>query len=118
MPCLCRDAKVATTASLRFCRFYLSKPIMIFDPKMAIVSLTFLVCKVQDCRAGMRCMEEGTNTISALVIAVDILRVEVNVLEGVNFDLLCFHTYKVRQMLMRRRGNQTTVTGDDPPGEQ
>ena len=118
VPRLRRDAKVAATASLLFRRFYLSNSIMIFDPKAAMVASAFLACKVEDCTADVRYMEEGTKLMSAPVTVAEILRVEANVLVGVNFELLCFHPYKVRRTLMCRRGGRASATGANPTGEQ
>jgi len=39
-------------------------------------------------------LEEGTNNLNSPVLASEIIPAEINLLSGVNFELLCFHPYK------------------------
>jgi cyclin H len=59
-----------------------------------MVSSAFLASKVEDAMTDVRYLEEGTNLMNAPVTTAEIIPAEINLLSGVNFDLLCFHPYK------------------------
>jgi cyclin H len=94
VPRLRRESKVPATAAMLLLRFYLSNSVMVHDPKAIMVSSAFLASKVEDAMTDVRYLEEGTNLMNAPVPLSDIIPAEISLLEGVNFELLCFHPYK------------------------
>uniref|UniRef100_A0A7S1XZY2 Cyclin-like domain-containing protein n=1 Tax=Grammatophora oceanica TaxID=210454 RepID=A0A7S1XZY2_9STRA len=94
VPRLTRDSKVAATAVLLYRRFYLSNSVMVFDPKEIMTAAAFLASKVEDAMTDIRYLEEGTKVMNAPVTQSAILASELVLLEGINFDLLCFHPFK------------------------
>ena len=89
-----RDAKVAATACLLFRRFYLSNSVMMHDPKSMLAAAAFLASKVEDCMILVGYLEMGTKEMDAPVPLNDILDAEINLIEGIDFDLLVFSPYK------------------------
>lgn len=89
-----RESKVTATASLLLRRFFLSNSVMMFDPKVMMVAAAFLASKVEDAMADARYLEEGTTALQSPVALSEIIAAEVQLLEGIHFDLLCFHPYK------------------------
>jgi len=94
-PKLKRDIKVASTASLLLKRFYLSNSITLFDPKTIMVASAFLASKVEDATCDVRYVEDGTRAMQAHVKIKEIIEAEIALVKGVDFDLCCFHPYKV-----------------------
>lgn len=94
VPRLRRESKVPATAAMLLLRFYLSNSVMVHDPKTIMVSSAFLASKVEDAMTDVRYLEEGTNLMNAPVALSEIILAELNLLAGVNFELLCFHPYK------------------------
>jgi hypothetical protein len=94
-PKLKRDIKVASTASLLLKRFYLSNSITLFDPKTIMVASAFLASKVEDVTCDVRYIEDGTRAMQAHVKIKEIIEAEIALVKGVDFDLCCFHPYKV-----------------------
>lgn len=89
-----RESKVPATAAMLLRRFYLSNSVMIYDPKAIMVAAAFLASKVEDAMTDIRYLEEGTQKMNAPVTQAEILPAEINLLSGINFELLCFHPYK------------------------
>ncbi len=89
-----RDAKVAATACLLFRRFYLSNSVMMHDPKSMLAAAAFLASKVEDCMILVGYLEIGTKEMDAPVPIHEILDAEINLIEGIDFDLLVFSPYK------------------------
>jgi len=89
-----RESKLPATAAMLLRRFYLSNSVMIHDPKAIMVSAAFLATKVEDAMTDVRYLEEGTNLMNSPVTLSEIIPAEVNLLSGINFELLCFHPYK------------------------
>jgi cyclin H len=94
LPRLRRESKVPATAAMLLRRFYLSNSVMIHDPKTIMVSAAFLASKVEDAMTDVRYLEEGTNLMNSPVSLSEIIPAEIQLLVGVNFELLCFHPYK------------------------
>ncbi|KAL3791495.1 hypothetical protein HJC23_011526 [Cyclotella cryptica] len=94
LPRCVRAPKVAATACLLFKRFYLSNSVMMYDPKCMSVAAAFLASKVEDCMLDVRYLELATKEMNAPVGMDDILKAEVQLLKGCDFDLLMFHPYK------------------------
>lgn len=125
IPKLTRDIKVASTASLLLRLFFLSNSVTLFDPKTIMVACAFLACKVEDATCDIRYIEDGTKQMSAHVKIKDIIEAEVALVKGVDFDLCCFHAYKVvlaytedlRTFLKSNDGkrciNKENVSGED-----
>lgn len=90
-----RDIKVASTASLLLKRFYLSNSVICFDPKAIMVAAAFLAAKAEDATCDIRYLEEGTKQLGAHVQIDEILRAEIDLIAGVDYDLWCLHPYKV-----------------------
>ncbi len=90
-----RDAKVAATACLLFRRFYLSNSVMMHDPKSMLAAAAFLASKVEDCMILVGYLEMGTKEMDAPVPLDEILDAEINLIEGIDFDLLVFSPYKM-----------------------
>lgn len=89
-----RDSKVVATAATFVRRFYLSNSVMLYDPKTIMVAAIFLACKVEDCTVDIRYLEEGTAQMNAPVSQQEILLGEIALVQGIQFDLFCFHPYK------------------------
>ena len=125
IPKLKRDIKVASTASILLRRFFLSNSVTIFDPKTIMVACAFLASKVEDATCDIRYLEDGTKAMSAHVKIKDIIEAEIALVKGVDFDLCCFHPYKVvlaytedlRTFLKSKDGkscvNREFVSGED-----
>lgn len=94
VPRLRRESKVPATASMLLLRFYLSNSVMVHDPKTVMVSAAFLASKVEDAMTDVKYLEDGTKMMGAPVTMNEIIPAELNLLEGINFELLCFHPYK------------------------
>jgi cyclin H len=120
LPRCIRQPKVAATASLLFKRFYLSNSVMIYDPKSMSVASAFLAAKVEDCMLDIRYLELATKEMNAPVLMEEILKAEVHLLKGCDFDLLMFHPYKtvlactedLRVYLKSEKGRQLAVVDD------
>lgn len=122
-----RDIKVSSTAALIFKRFYLSNSVLIFDPKVIMVASAFLASKVEDATVDVRYLEDGTRVMEAHVKVKEIIEAEVKLIKGIDFDLCCFHPYKVvlaftedlRTFLKSKDGrkfvtvNKDVVSGED-----
>jgi len=54
----------------------------------------FLASKVEDATADVRALEEATKHLKAHVTVDEIIASELNLLEGIHSDLMCFHPYK------------------------
>lgn len=89
-----RESKIPATAVMLLRRFFLSNSVMMFDPKIIMVAAAFLASKVEDAMTDVRYLEEGTQQMNAPVTQAEIIPAEINLLEGINFELLCFHPYK------------------------
>ena len=120
-----RDIKVASTAAILLRRFFLSNSVTLFDPKTIMVASAFLASKVEDALFDVRYLEDGTKSMSAHVKIHDIIEAEVALVKGIDFDLVCFHPYKVvlaytvdlRAFLKSKDGkkcaNRDFVSGED-----
>lgn len=123
-----RDIKVSSTAALIFKRFYLSNSVLLFDPKIIMVASAFLASKVEDATVDVRYLEDGTRLMEAHVKVKEIVEAEVKLIKGIDFDLCCFHPYKVvlaftedlRTFLKSKDGrkfvtvvNKDVVSGED-----
>lgn len=86
--------KVSATAGLLFRRFYLSNSVMMFDPKTIMIAAAFLASKVEDTMADVRYFEEATKLMEVPVSVEEILIAELALVSGVNFDVMCFHSFK------------------------
>lgn len=89
-----RDVKVASTAALLFRRFYLSNSVMVFDPKAIMVACAFLATKVEDVTVEIQNLEEGTKRMDAHVSIDEIIKSEVQLVKGIDFDFTCYHPFK------------------------
>lgn len=89
-----RESKIPATAVMLLRRFFLSNSVMMFDPKTIMVAAAFLASKVEDAMTDVRYLEEGTQKMNAPVTQSEIIPAEINLLSGINFELLCFHPYK------------------------
>ena len=124
LPRCIRQPKVAATACLLFKRFYLSNSVMMYDPKSMSVASAFLAAKIEDCMLDIRYLELATKEMNAPVPMDDILKAEVQLLKGCDFDLLMFHPYKtvlactedLRVYLKSEKGKRLAVI-DDGDGE-
>lgn len=124
LPRCIRQPKVAATACLLFKRFYLSNSVMMYDPKGMSVASAFLAAKIEDCMLDIRYLELATKEMNAPVSMEEILKAEVQLLKGCDFDLLMFHPYKtvlactedLRVYLKSERGKRLAVI-DDGDGE-
>jgi len=67
---------------------------MLHDPKAVMVAAAFLASKAEDSTADIRYLEEGCNRMNAPVSQAEIIPAEIALLNGINFDVLCFHPYK------------------------
>mmetsp|Transcript_5796 Transcript_5796/g.16248 ORF Transcript_5796/g.16248 Transcript_5796/m.16248 type:complete len:91 (+) Transcript_5796:842-1114(+) len=67
---------------------------MLFDPKAVVVAAAFLAAKVEDAMADVRYLQEGTERMQAPVPQQEIITAELSLLQGVDYDLLCFHPCK------------------------
>ena len=114
-----RPDKVSATACLLFRRFYLSNSVMVFDPKAIMVASAFLASKVEDVTADVRYLSEATALMQASVSVDDILKAELHLVSGLNFELMCFHAYKpvvaltedLRTYLKSENGRKTISAG-------
>jgi len=88
-----RPVKVLTTAGLLMKRFYLSNSVMMYDPKAIMVAAAFLACKVEDELVHIKYLEDGTKLLKSHVSLQNIITSEISLLNGIDFDLLCFHPY-------------------------
>lgn len=93
IPRLRKDVKVASTAALFLRRFYLSNSVMIYDPKSMMVGAAFLASKVEDSTVDIRYLEYGTKMMHSVVSIPDIITAEMNLITGIDFQLLCYHPY-------------------------
>ena len=89
-----RESKFPATAAMLFRRFYLSNSVLIHDPKVVMTSAAWLASKVEDLMVPVRLLEQATNEMNSPVTRAEIIPSEVNLIAGVDFDLLCFHPYK------------------------
>jgi len=94
VPRLRRESKVTATASMLLKRFFLSNSVMLHDPKAVMVAACFCATKIEDATADVRYLEDGTNLMNAPVSQAEILPAELALLEGISFQLLCFHPFK------------------------
>jgi cyclin H len=93
-PPLRRDVKVASTAALLLRRFYLSNSVMLYDPKVFMVACVFLATKIEDATVNIRYLEEGTKLMKAHVTIPEIIKTEIQLAAGIDYDLFCLHPYK------------------------
>jgi len=93
-PSLRRDVKVPSTAALLLRRFYLSNSVMIYDPKIFMVACAFLAAKIEDATVDIRYLEEGTNMMKAHVTIPEIIKSEIHLAAGCDYDFLCLHPYR------------------------
>ncbi|CAB9529969.1 Cyclin [Seminavis robusta] len=89
-----RPHKFPATAAALFRRFYLSNSVMIHDPKAVMVAAAFLASKVEDGTARVRELEKGTELMQSPVTQAEILPAELFLLDGIRFQLMCFHSFK------------------------
>jgi len=94
-----RDAKVVSTAAMFYCRFYLSNSVMVFDPKACMVAAAFLATKAEDCTVHTQQLVTATQALQAPVTVAEILAAELALIEGIQFELRCFHPYSALQAL-------------------
>jgi cyclin H len=94
IPRCIRQPKVSATASLLFRRFYLSNSVMTFDPKALSVASAFLAAKIEDVMMDIRYLELATKEMNAPVTMDEILQAEIQLLKGVDYDLVMWHPYK------------------------
>lgn len=121
IPKLKRDIKVASTAAVILKRFYLSNSVLLFDPKVIMVASAFLASKIEDATVDVRYLEDGTRSMQAHVKIKEILEAEVKLIKGIDFDLCCYHPYKVvlaftedlRTFLKSKDGRQFVNTNKD-----
>ena len=117
LPKLKRDIKVASTAALILKRFYLSNSITLFDPKIIMVASAFLASKIEDAMCDVRYIEDGTRAMQAHAKIKEIIEAEIALVKGVDFDICCFHPYKVvlaytedlRTFLKSKDGKQCVI---------
>ncbi len=88
-------------------------------------TIHFLNCCEKDATCDIRYLEDGTKAMSAHVSIGEIIRAEIDLVKGVDFDLTCVHPYKVvlaytedlRTFLKSSVGkkcvNTTTISGED-----
>lgn len=93
-PPLRRDIKVASTAALLMRRFFLSNSVMKYDPKVFMVASAFLATKVEDATVNVRYLEEGTKMMKSHVTIPEIIKAEIHLAAGIDYDLICLHPYK------------------------
>jgi cyclin ccl1 len=93
-PKLRRNEKVQATAAQFFRRFYLSNSVAEFDPKPLMVASIFLASKVEDMLVDVLELEAATRVLDSFVSESDILLGEVRLLQGLNYQLYCFHSLK------------------------
>lgn len=100
---------------------------MMIDPKAMSVACAFLAAKVEDCMLDIRYLELATKEMNAPVSMEEILKAEVQLLKGVDFDLVMFHPYKtvlactedLRVYLKSEKGRRLAVIddGEEEQGE-
>jgi len=73
---------------------------MLFNPKSIMVAAAFLGSKVKDGMVDIQYLEEWTEQMKAAMSQAEIIALEVALLAGTHFDLLCFHPYKAIVALM------------------
>jgi cyclin H len=93
-PPLRRDIKVPSTAALLLRRFYLSNSVMFYDPKVFMVACAFLATKIEDVTVKIRHLEEGTKLMKAHVTIPEIIKSEIIVAAGCDYDFICVHSYR------------------------
>jgi len=89
-----RDSKVLATATMLYRRFFLSNSVMLHDPKAIMVAAAFLGSKTEDAMCDVRYLEQAVAEMNTAVLTTDIVAAELELLQGVDFYLLCFHPYK------------------------
>ena len=92
------DAKVVSTACALFQRFYLSNLVMLHDLRLMHAASAFLASKVKDCTISAKRLEAGTGEMNTPVR--DILDAEVQLVRGVDLELLMFLPYKTVMLYM------------------
>jgi cyclin H len=125
-----RESKITATAALFLRRFFLSNSVLLYDPKVVMVAAAFLASKVEDATVDIRQLEDGTEAMNAPVPTSDIITTEVALLEGLHFDLRCFHPYKAvvaltedlrtflktkvgQALFVRNNNNNSMISGQD-----
>ena len=93
------DIKVTATAAMLLRRFYLSNSVMLHDPKTVMIAAGFAACKIEDSVKDIRYFEDGANLLSCPVTQAELLPTELAFMEGICFQLLCFHPFKPLQAL-------------------
>jgi len=66
---------------------------MMYDPKAIMVASAFLASKLEDSNCNIKYIEDGTKTLQSHVATHSIINSEIALINGINFDLLCFHPY-------------------------
>ena len=89
-----RDIKVTSTAAILVRRFFCSNSVMCFDPKAMMVAAAFLASKVEDATVDVRYLEEATQRMKSPVPLASIITAELQLLNGINYELNIYHPYK------------------------
>lgn len=90
-----KDPKVPATANLFFRRFFLSNSVTMYDPKCILLASAFLASKVEEGMVHVQSLEDATRNMGLGVVPVqDILDSELDLVNGLNFELMCSHPYK------------------------
>ena len=89
-----RDIKVTSTAAILVRRFFCSNSVMCFDPKVMMVAAAFLASKVEDATVDVRYLEDATQRMKSPVPLASIITAELQLLNGINYELNIYHPYK------------------------
>lgn len=108
-----RDDKVEATAVTFFRRFYLSNSVMEFDPKVLVPTAVLLAMKCEGTMSGDDKINEfvplkaanagGIADVTAQAVP-DILAMELHLLQGLAFQLYCFHPFVPLRGLVEKLG--------------
>jgi len=113
-----RDSVFVATAILLFRRFYLSNSVIDFDPRKIAAASVFLAGKIPGVEGKMlsaQLLEKATALIALrsknlkscsdlwrdvkVISAADIISSELNLLAGLNFELMCCHPFRASKAL-------------------
>ncbi|GAB4818784.1 hypothetical protein N2152v2_005830 [Parachlorella kessleri] len=104
--------KVLGTALQYLKRFYLSHSTLDHDPQYMAVTCMYLACKIEDCYRSAAELEKRTNAHQDILLKYELL-----LLEGLNFDFIVFTPYRAIEGLLediaacRRAAGVNGMTG-------
>jgi len=90
-----KDPKVTATANVFYRRFFCSNSIVHHDPKCILLASAFLASKVEESMVHVQSLEDATVSLNLGKVSSGlILEAELQLVEGLHFELLCSHPYK------------------------